>query len=492
MTKYREDSVKKNIILSTAYQVLTMIIPLITAPYVSRVLGADGIGIYSYTQSYSMYFALFAALGTVAYGTREIAQHRDNVQERSQLFWEIACLSFVTSLICIALWGVWIAFNTKYKFYYLVWTFSLLGTMFDISWFYAGLEKFRYTLAQNSLFKVLGTIAIFVFVKEKGDLWIYILILSLTVFLASISMWIYLPRFITRVPIKGIRLKHHFKETLVYFIPTIAISIYTILDKTLIGLITHDTSENGNYEQATKIINMAKMLSFAGVNMVLQSRISYLFTGDNKNEIKDRINASMEYILFMGIALTFGIIGVSGKFVPWFFGEGYDKTIILLKLMAPLTVIIGVSNCLGSQYYTPAGLRAKSSKYIVAGSIINLICNLMLIPLFKSEGAVMATLLAETSITVLYMANNNGFYSGKQLGMQLWKKLIAGLLMCAVVLVIDAHINKLFLGLVVEIAAGAFIYIVALIAMKDSFAYSMMIPAITSTLKKKDNKKIKE
>ena len=116
----------------------------------------------------------------------------------------------------------------------------------------------------------------------------------------------------------------------------------------------------------------------------------------------------------------------------------------------------------------------------------------MLIPLFKSEGAVMATLLAETSITVLYMANNNGFYSGKQLGMQLWKKLIAGLLMCAVVLVIDAHINKLFLGLVVEIATGAFIYIVALIAMKDSFAYSMMIPAITSTLKKKDNKKIKE
>ena len=144
-------------------------------------------------------------------------------------------------------------------------------------------------------------------------------------------MWIYLPKFVNRVSLKGIRLKKHLKETFIYFIPTIAISVYTILDKTLIGLITQDTSENGNYEQATKIVNMAKSVCFAGVNAVLHSRISYLFTEKKYEEIKQRISASMDYILFIGIGICFGIIGVAQRFVPLYFGPGYEKVIPILN-----------------------------------------------------------------------------------------------------------------------------------------------------------------
>ena len=478
-------SLKNNIFISTLYQGLTMIIPLITAPYVSRILGADGIGIYSYTQSYAMYFSLFAALGTVSYGTREIAQHRDSKEERSQLFWEIALLSFITSAFCLTVWGAWILFNAKYRIYYLVLTFTLLGTMVDISWFYAGMEQFRYTIMQNSLFKILGTVAIFVFIKEKDDLWLYVTILSLTIFLANLSMWVYLPKFISRVPLKGIRIKRHFRETLVYFVPTIATSVYTILDKTLIGLITQETAENGNYEQATKIINMAKTLSFAGVNMVLQSRISYLFVGNNEEEIKRRIEMSMEYILFMGFGLTFGIIGVSEKFVPLFFGPGYDKTVTLLQFMAPLTIIIGISNCLGSQYYTPAGLRAQSARYIITGAVTNLICNLLLIPHFKSIGAAIATIIAETTITVLYMANNRGFYRTRILARQTKNKLIAGVLMCFVMALLGSRIDKLFPALIAEFFAGSAVYILSLYVMKDNFMMEMVIPAGKAMLNKR-------
>lgn len=463
---------------------LTMILPLITAPYAARVLTVDGIGIYSYTHSYSMYFTLFAALGTGSYGLREIARHRNDRKKRSQLFWEIFSLTFVTSSICILAWGAWILLNQQYRIYYVILTFTLLGTMFDISWFYNGLEEFKYTVSQNSICKILGTVAIFLFVKEKGDLWIYTLILSLTIFLANISMWIYLPKFVDKVDIKTIRIKKHFRETLVYFIPTIAISIYTILDKTLIGLITHDTSENGNYEQATKIVNMAKTVSFAGVNVVIQSRISYLFTEKKIDEIKRRIATSMDYMLFMGVGLTFGIIGIANRFVPFFFGPGYDKTIQLLCVLAPLTVIVGVSNCLGSQYYNPAGLRARSAKFIIAGSVVNLILNLTFIPVLKSIGASIATLIAESTITFLYIRFCDGFFSWRQLFYLIWKKVLAGIAMMIAVLYFGTIIEPVVLAICAQFIVGVILYSLILLIIKDSFVVETMLPLCLKMIKK--------
>lgn len=479
-------SITGNIALSTMYQILTMVIPLITAPYVSRALGPTGIGIYSYTQSYSMYFSLFAALGTVSYGTREIARHRNNRKELSQIFWEIVTLTFIVSAVCIVLWGIWILFNERYRYYYLVLTVSLLGTMVDISWLYAGLEEFKYTVLQNSIFKILGAVAIFVFVKDEGDLGVYLLILSLTTFLANFSMWLYLPKFVSPVNIRGIRIAKHFRETLVYFVPTIATSIYTILDKTLIGLITDDARENGYYEQATKIVNMAKTLSFAGVNMVLQSRISYLFAEDRIDEIKERISVSMDYILFMGSGLCFGLIGVASRFVPLFFGQGYEKTIILLQMLAPVTIIIGISNCLGSQFYNPAGLRAQSAKYIICGSVVNLVLNIILIPKLGSLGAVIATIIAEATISGLYLFNCRGFYLARTLLTQIWKKIAAGIVMCLVVINIGSIIDNGLLAVILQVAIGGTVYCLLLLIGRDSFVSVFIVSFIKKVIKRRE------
>lgn len=479
----KKKELKVNLLLSTLYQVLTMALPLITAPYVARVLGVDGTGIYSYTHAYVMYFMLFGTLGTGSYGTREIARNRDDKEKRSKVFWEIAILSFITSTVAIFGWGIWIIFNETYRIYYIILTFFLLSTMFDISWFYAGIEEFKYTVTQNSIFRILGAVMIFVFVKKAEDLWIYILILSVTAFMASISMWLYLPKFVCKLSLKEIEVKKHFKETLVYFVPTIATSVYTILDKTLIGLITKDTSENGNYEQATKIINMAKSICFAGVNVVLSSRISYLFAEKRHEEIKERIITSMDYILFVGVALCFGLIGISERFVPGFFGDGYDKTIELLQLMGPLIVIIGVSNCLGSQYYTPAGLRSKSAKYIITGSIVNLILNIIFIPHFKSIGAVISTILAELTITMLYLYSCDGYYRFIILVQQVGKKIFAGCIMATIVFLLGRSIVDSIMCIVMQVLSGAAIYFIVLLIVKDTFMYNIVIPQIKKHIK---------
>ena len=465
----KNKSIKKNLILSTLYQILTLIIPFITAPYISRVIGAEGVGIYSYTLSVGTYFTLFAALGTVSYGTREIARNRDDKQKRSKSFWEIEILTIITSFICILIWLVFTGLSHDYKVYYLILTLNLFNTMMDISWFYAGLEEFKYTILQNSIFKILGVVLLFIFVKKPTDLALYIFIMSITTLLGTASMWIYLPKFVNKVKIKDIKIKHHFKETLVYFIPTIATSIYNVLDKTLIGVITQDAYENGYYEQASKIVNMTKALTFTSLNTVLGARISYLFKENKIEEIKTRINKSINYIFFMGFGIMFGLIGVSKLFVPLFFGNGYDKVILLLQLMSPLVVIIGLSNCLGTQYYNPAGLRSKSAKFIIIGSISNLILNLLFIPKLSSYGAVISTIVAESLISILYLIYCNGFLTTKSVISASYKKIISGCIMLLIIYLIGLLNINVVLKLGIQVISGIIIYILILLALKDDF-----------------------
>ena len=465
----KEISLKKNFILSTLFQVLKIVLPFITAPYVSRVLGVNNIGIYSYTSSFAMYFTLFGGLGTVSYGTREIARVRNDEQKRSQLFWEIEILSIITTFVSILAWGIFTVLNKKYQSIYLVLTFNLLAVMFDVSWFYAGIERFQYTVGWNSILKIASAISLFIFIKDKNDLVLYVFIMSFSIFIGNLGMWTGLPKYVHKINLKTVKLKKHFHETLIYFIPTIASSVYNILDKTMIGVITHSAKENGYYEQANKILDMMKTITFVALNSVMESRISFLYAEEKFTEIKKRIKQSIDYVLFMGIAILFGICGIASVFVPLFFGPGYYKTVYLLYIMSPVVVIIGVSNCLGSQYYNPSGRRKDSAKYIILGSIVNFCFNIAMIPLLKSYGASIATIIAESLITFLYIKNDDhylNFASIIELG---WKKMVAGIVMLAVMILVNSNINSMILSAILMIVIGSLSYIIILVILRDSF-----------------------
>lgn len=464
----KKPSVKRNYIYSLLYQILTMITPFITAPYVSRVLGADGVGIYSYTSSYMTYFTLVAALGTASYGMREIAQCRNNQQEYSKKFWEIELLTVFTTFTCLVAWIVLVLFSTTNKIYFIALIPQLIATMFDISWFYTGHERIGYTVFWNAICKIVGVICIFVFINDKSDVVLYIFLNAFILMLGNISMWVFLPRMLVRVNPKEFRFRRHLYETLIYFIPTIATTVYTVLDKTLIGTITQDNYQNGYYEQATKIINMAKTAVFVSVNTVMAARISYLFAENKIDEIKARIEKSIDFILLLGFAATFGIIAVAQDFVPVFFGDGYGPVVNLLYWMSPLILIIGVSNCLGSQYYTPAGLRKLSSKFIIMGAVVNLIMNLILIPKLEATGAVIGSIIAEFTISVMYFKNCSGYLKVSQVFKCSYKRLIAGIIMIVVVKFVSQLQLSSLLLLLCEVIVGAIVYFVTLYIMKDS------------------------
>ncbi|MEE8836888.1 MAG: flippase [Eubacteriales bacterium] len=460
-------SIKKNYIYNTLYQLLTLITPLITAPYISRVLRPEGAGIYSYTNSIVTYFTLFAALGTASYGQREIAMHRDDKQQTTKLFWEIEILSVTTTGAALGAWLVWIALSTQYMVYYGVLTISVVAVAFDISWYFDGLEKFKYIVIRNTIVKIAGIVLLFLFVTKETDVLLYVGIMAATGLLGNISMWTYLPGMLGKVDFKSLHpYKVHLKQTFAYFIPTIATSVYTVLDKTMIGAITVSKAENGYYEQATKIVRMLESLLFS-LNTVMVSRQSYLFAEGKIDEIKDKINKSFDFLFALAIPIMFGLTAVARNFVPWFFGRGYEPVVNLLRVMSPLPLVICISNILGSQYLTPSGQRARSSKGIVTGAVVNFILNSLLIPKYGADGAAAASVIAELVISIIYMHMSKGYASWKQLGRIAWKKFAASMVMFAVIWVIARGKEGSVLITLVQIAVAVPVYAGMLILLRD-------------------------
>ncbi|MBQ0165618.1 MAG: flippase [Treponema sp.] len=480
----KQPSLQKNFILSTLYEILCVIAPFITAPYAARVLGPANTGIYSYTHSYVMYFTLIASLGTAQYGKREISRTRDDRKLCSKLFWEIELLSIVTSCVALLGWGIFVFFATQYKLYFIILTLFILAKMFDITWFFTGQEQFKYTVTRNTIVKITGIVCLYTFVKTPEDLWIYFLFHAGVDFLGSLSMWISLPRFLVPVDRKTLTIRPHFKETLVYFIPTVATSIYTILDKTLIGLITHEETENGFYEQATKIIHVVRAFAFSAVNSVLGARTSYLFEQKKTDEIKDKIHNSIDFILFMSIGCCLGLVGIASNFVPLFYGPGYEPVILIMQLLSPILIITGISTNLNDLYFTPGGYKKKSAIYVITGAITNLICNLLFIPRLNALGAVIGTLIAESVIMLLYLFNCNRFLTVRHILQAAWKKIIAGLVMLLFLCVVKRQIHNALLLLLVQIGGGASLYICVLLLLKDKLPYTL-ISKIMLKLKKK-------
>lgn len=462
-------SIRKNYTYNLIYQVMTLLTPFITTPYISRVLGADGTGIQSYTNSVVQYFAILAALGTASYGQREIARNRDNKEMRSRLFWEIEMLCAFTTAACLLIWLFVIGFSGEYRPFYAVLTMTLLAVAFDISWFFGGLEQYGLIVLRNMAVKLVGIALLFLFIKSKNDLLLYVGLTAATGLLGNLSMWGYLKDCVNRVDIKTLRPFRHLKETFVYFIPTIATSVYTILDKTMLGWFTGtDKSENGYYEYATGFVNMAKIMIMS-FNAVMSARMSYLFGEGRIEEIYKRLEGSVNFVLLMAFPIMFGLAGIASGFIPWFLGKGYEPVITLLYVCCPLVLIVGLSDCMGSQILTPAGLRAKSGKVIVAGAVLNFFLNLLLIPHFGAVGAAAASVTAETVITSLYLWLSKGFLTFSMLVKYGWKRLTAAVGMLAVVAVLGQCLGVGPFITFLQIGAGAVVYFLLLLVLRDKF-----------------------
>lgn len=389
--------VKKNFLYNIVYQILILIIPIVTVPYVSRVLGSTGIGIYSYTYSIVYYFMMFAMLGLNNYGNRSIAKVRDNKEKLSRTFKEIYRMQIITSITMIILYFLYLdIFDVKYKEIALIQSIYVISCLFDINWFFFGIEKFKLTVTRNTIIKFLSLISIFLLVKDKNDIWIYTLIASGSLLLSQLFLLPFIKKYVNNVEVKFKDVIKHFKPCLKLFLPVIAVAIYKVMDKTMIGWFS-DVSEVGFYENAEKIINVPNAI-IAALGTVMLPRMSNLYAKNRDEESKKVIDKSIKLMMFLSFAMTFGLICISKNFSLIFFGQGFEKSGIIIILLSITILFLSWGNVLRTQYLIPKEYDKIYIESAFLGAIVNLIFNLIFIPKYASIGACIGTIFAELSV----------------------------------------------------------------------------------------------
>ena len=462
-------SIKKNYVYNLIYQVLVIIIPIITIPYVSRVLGARNIGIYGYTLSISAYFILAGSLGIALYGQREIAYVQNNKSKYSKTFWEILLLKIISMTIStIIFYFLFVKGNNDYTIYYKILLLELLGNAIDINWFFQGLEEFGKTVFRNLIIRIISLICIFIFVKTKNDLIIYFIIYVISIILGNLSLWMYIPKYIKKVDFRKLEILKHIKPTLVLFIPQAAIQIYTVLDRTMIGTIIPEKAEVGFYTQGEKIIKLLLTIITA-MGTVMLPRIANRFAKQDNKAINIYINKSFNLVFFLAFPLTFGIIAVANGFVPLFFGPGYDKVISIMMILSPIIIIIGMSNVIGMQYLLPTKKQKEFTISVICGSIVNFTINLFLIRLYGAIGAAIATVIAELTVTTIQINYVKTIFNFKKIINISKNYFIAALVMYLTCYIVSLGVENSISSILYQVAIGAITYLGLLYILKDKF-----------------------
>lgn len=448
-------SLKTNIIYSTVYQVLILIIPLITAPYVSRVLGATNLGIYSYTQAFANYFVLFAMLGVANYGNRSIAQVRDNPKLLSKTFWEIYVFQiFITILVSVIYIIYCFTSISKNRVIYLLQFLYVISAGFDINWFFFGIEKFKLTVTRNTIIKIINAILIFVLVKEKSDLAIYTLIMTLGTLLSTAVLFPFLPKYISFERIKIKNVIRHVKPNLVLFIPVVAISLYNIMDKLMLGYFS-TTDEVAFYSNEEKIAQLPNSIIMA-VGNVLMPRMSNLIAVGNQKKGLELFDKSMIFMIVSSILLAFGMGSVSDVFAPWFYGKEFAKCGVYILWLCPTIVFKSIAGSIRTQLIIP---MERDNVYIFsvsAGAIINLIANYFFIPLYQGLGAVLGTVLAEGVVCIIQMFMTRDVVNYRRYLKYTFIFCFIGEAMFLVLQMI--HVQNSFVNIIVSMTVGVVIY----------------------------------
>lgn len=500
-------SITKNYIYNMVYQVLILILPLITTPYLSRVIGAEGIGIYSYTYAIVTYFILFGSLGVALYGQREIAYAQDNPEKRKKTFIEIIIFRFITIFIATIFYYFLFVKGKEYQLYYTILILELIAAAFDISWFFQGLEEFKKTVTRNVLVRICSVTLVFILVKTKEDLAKFTLIYSLADLIGNISLWLYLPKYLKGVKVTNINIKQHLPHIVMLFIPQIANQVYKILDTTMIGWLVQDKTETGYYEQAHKVTRLLlTIVNSLGVVMI--PRMANAFANNDQKQINSYMKMSFNFTFFLSFPIMFGIASIAKEFVPVFFGSGYDKVTYLIYLLNPIILLMGLANVIGTQYLLPTKKQKEYTFSVTVGVIVNFILNYILITLYQSIGAAIATVLSQLVVDILQYKHIKDNVSIKTLGNLCYKYLISSLVMFALCLgmkfilntsiILNAifnfaesiSINKEYLfnviSIITQIVIGGLTYITMLIILKDEYVYIFINKIKNRFLKKKE------
>lgn len=447
-------SITQNYIYNVIYQVLVLMAPLITAPYLARVLGAEQMGIYSYVASTTSLISTIGLLGIYDYGVRQIA-YCDFQQERAQTFWEIVIIRACLLLPGLVIYGICAAVSqyAEYFIYYALW---IIASYVDLSWIYVGTENMKPTVLKNITAKVICIIGIFTFVRDKDDLWKYLLLIAVATFLANMSLWTVVKQYIKYFRFNMRNLWKHLCGGMLLFIPQVTTTIYLQVDKIMLGCQARP-EQVSFYDQSEKLINIP--LAFIAVlSTVMMPRIASEYRKKNKDNIKVYIEKAMDSSMLLAGPMVGGIVGIAAQLIPWYLGNEFTEAINVIYVLSPMIVFNALAGISGKLYFTATNQINILIKSYSITAVLNVIINTILIPYYGAVGAAVATVVSSVcamAIQYYYLLKE---VHVKMLKMKYLNYTVSSIVVCVVALFIGREMGVSILTTAVQIFSGACIY----------------------------------
>lgn len=424
-------SLSKNYIYNLIYQIITIIVPIILIPYTTQTLLKTATGVYSYTHSIVLYFTYFAMLGVTYYGNKKISINTDNIESLNNTFWGIFIFKGIISIIALIGYFVLILLlDNEYRTIYVVQSLFIISCLFDISWFFTGIEDIKPLVFRNLVVKIIALLLIFILVKKPEDLWIYAIILGSSELIGHLFTWLSLSKY--QIKFKPSRLKDyeifsHSKGMIILFIPKLVVQVYTTMNNTMLGLLS-TVEEVALFDYANKIVNILITLVTA-VGIVMLPRISSLNSKGNNKEILYYLDKTTTLMVYLGIPIMFGTMAIGQSVIPWFLGSEFIYTGILLLFLPLKIIIVLISNVIGIQYLIP---KEKNKEFIISsigGAISALLMNFILIPVLGSLGAVISILFAEATVAFIQWKYVHKEFDVFKSIVKMWRVFIASIIM---------------------------------------------------------------
>ncbi len=393
-------SAKKNAAYNVAYRVFSILLPLVTAPYLTRVAGQAGKGLYDYAWSISEIFVIIATMGLTDYGVRAIAKVRDDRQRLSKTFSEIYVMQVIVSFAVLLVWLGYVAFGAgQEKTIALHLTMMSVSCLVNVDWCLMGLDQFKSIALRNTCVKLLAAASVFIFVKGADDLWIYGLAWSAATMIGCLVCWQNLKG---RLSFQKVRVRDamkHFPPCALLLVSVLAVRVYRTMDKIMVGAIA-GMAQNGLYSSAEQIIYCLSGF-ISAIGTVLMPKASHLQAHGEEEKIRGFMELSMKLMMCMTCAMAFGVAAVADTFAPLFYGDDFAYSGTLMVPLGFTLILIGFANVVRTQWILPRGNDKLVLKAVSTGAVVNLIVNGLLIPNMGAMGAVIGTLFAEFSVPLV-------------------------------------------------------------------------------------------
>lgn len=390
--------VKKNVLYTTFLTGANYIFPLITYPYISRILGPANIGANEFALRIVGYFLLFASLGITTVGTREIAKCKQSKEECSRTFSSILILNILSTIFILVIYGICIYSVTSFqrvKPLLLIGSIQIAFTPFLIEWLYKGMEDFPYITKRSLVVRVIYVISIFIFIKTKEDLLKYFTLTIFSMILNAIFNWGYKRKYV-KFTIKGLNIKKYIKPYFTFGLYALLTSMYISFNVLFLGIVSTDT-EVGYYSAATKLFSVI-LAFFTSFSAVMMPRMANMLANHDNKSVYCLIFKSFE--LLYPIALTIILIGelFAPQIIGILSGPGYEGAILPFRIILPLIFIIGTEQILIVQILTPMGKDKAVLINSIVGSLFGLVLNFAIVPQLGCTGSAIVWIASEVAV----------------------------------------------------------------------------------------------